>query len=696
MLHYSIVIPAYNAALTLRPTLQSVFEYMPKNTEVIVIDDGSNDATVLIAGEFPCILLKNPNNQGAAAARNLGINHANNEIILFLDADVVLSPKTFSRFDRLFRSNEPVDAVVGMYSDNLPHHDFPSYYQLQQQRAYHRQTPYHTNALFTACSAVRKAVFDRVGTFDESICGALMEDVELGKRIDTAGFTIVFDKDLHVQHLKKYHWKNLLLTRINRARGMGSLFFLKSGITEMRTKGGRFLSIPLYLILSMIVSPLLLISILFCLADKPGSCVLTAPLMLWLFFLQRVFLAEMWKKGGAMFLLKSIFFLPLDLTICLTAAIFGCFEAFLEKSNQNTSINAKNVGSSIGAKVRATALRAKPFFFKNTPVLVTFFVTARCNMFCSHCFYSCTKPNAENNELTLDEIQKISLSMPSFPWLILTGGEPFLRNDLVNISRTFIEHNHITNLTIPTNGQLKGRILAWIGEMDHFNYPVDYNINLSFYGPESIHDSITGIAGSYQKTLSTASTLEKDLKNKRRFRLVFSIPAMRDNQHFLIETIKELKVRFPTTRINLGLTRGIPRCVHQKDVSPEIYAKAAHFISANPYHDQHSSFLQHFFSQRDSAMHEYITDVLLDRAKYHSCYAGKMSVVVSETGTIYPCELIDKPLGKLREVQYQFDRIWKSEQRKKILKNITTTQCQCTHECNYTVNRLYTLHSYFR
>ena len=59
------------------------------------------------------------------------------------------------------------------------------------------------------------------------------------------------------------------------------------------------------------------------------------------------------------------------------------------------------------------------------PEYVTFFVTNRCNCKCKHCFFW-KELNNLKNELTLDEIKKISMSMGKFSVLSLTGGEPSL------------------------------------------------------------------------------------------------------------------------------------------------------------------------------------------------------------------------------------------------------------------------------
>jgi GT2 family glycosyltransferase len=88
----SVVIPAYNAARYLAETLQSVSGQSSPPGEVIVVDDGSTDATVEIAGSFGARVVA-LTNAGPSAARNAGMNAASGEYIAFLDADDLWVPE---------------------------------------------------------------------------------------------------------------------------------------------------------------------------------------------------------------------------------------------------------------------------------------------------------------------------------------------------------------------------------------------------------------------------------------------------------------------------------------------------------------------------------------------------------------------------------------------------------------------------
>lgn len=90
----SVVIPAYNAARRLRPTLESVLAQTYRPIEIVVVDDGSDDGTSTIAASFgpPIRCIRQPN-AGAAAARNRGIAASRGTYVALLDADDLWLPR---------------------------------------------------------------------------------------------------------------------------------------------------------------------------------------------------------------------------------------------------------------------------------------------------------------------------------------------------------------------------------------------------------------------------------------------------------------------------------------------------------------------------------------------------------------------------------------------------------------------------
>jgi glycosyltransferase involved in cell wall biosynthesis len=90
----SVIIPVYNGQKTIRETIESVLNQTFKDFELIVINDGSQDATLEIISSVPDCRLKvfSYPNAGQAASRNRGFSHSTGEFIAFLDADDLWTP----------------------------------------------------------------------------------------------------------------------------------------------------------------------------------------------------------------------------------------------------------------------------------------------------------------------------------------------------------------------------------------------------------------------------------------------------------------------------------------------------------------------------------------------------------------------------------------------------------------------------
>ena len=150
---------------------------------------------------------------------------------------------------------------------------------------------------------------------------------------------------------------------------------------------------------------------------------------------------------------------------------------------------------------------------KNNPLTVILFITSRCNARCKMCFYS-GRPG--ENELSLEEIRRISRTMPPFPWLIITGGEPFLREDLPGICEIFCKQNNVQEITIPTNGFMPDTIETITEKILQQCRRTQFRVNLSIDDLYEKHDEIRGVKGGFKKLLVTYEKLRSLSKKYER------------------------------------------------------------------------------------------------------------------------------------------------------------------------------------
>jgi GT2 family glycosyltransferase len=200
----SVVVPARDAAGTLPATLDSLRGLMSQGHEVIVVDDGSRDATAQIAEGYPCRLIRLERGLGPAAARNRGASAAQGEILWFVDADVVVRANAPRLLLEHF-SRAGTHAVQGIYERSLPGDSPVTAYQNDYYSyVFRRAAGPATGICATFCFAIRRKLFLDLGGFDEAIREPTVEDEELGYRLLAEGFPILLDPDLQVRHLAVY------------------------------------------------------------------------------------------------------------------------------------------------------------------------------------------------------------------------------------------------------------------------------------------------------------------------------------------------------------------------------------------------------------------------------------------------------------------------------------------------------------
>ncbi len=228
----SIIIPAHNAAETLQVCLDSVLA-SSDSVQVIVVDDGSTDATAQIASRAmatkseaagsprsivsaPCRVIRLEQNRGAAAARNAGASAAKGAILFFLDADIVMARDAAARILCEFDRDPSLAALFGSYQKDTVPQNFFSVYKNLLHHYTHQNSSEQAVTFCGGYGAIRHQVFSALGGFDESY--SALEDIELGYRLHRAGYPIRLVKDLQFTHLKKYTLSSLVRSdMLNRA-----------------------------------------------------------------------------------------------------------------------------------------------------------------------------------------------------------------------------------------------------------------------------------------------------------------------------------------------------------------------------------------------------------------------------------------------------------------------------------------------
>jgi glycosyltransferase involved in cell wall biosynthesis len=205
----SVVMPAFQAEATVGGAISSVLGQTYRDFELLVVDDGSTDATTAIAEAHaePVRVVRQQRNGGVAAARNSGIAEARGELIAFCDADDYIFPEHLATlvttFDRSGTGLATANAYwlypCGVDSSRLRYGGhFPQ--PAEQRRAILEQNFVSTMSIFP------RGVVDEIGPFDEQKRRA--EDWEFWLRAIFAGYRVT----LQPRPLALYRWSSTSLS----------------------------------------------------------------------------------------------------------------------------------------------------------------------------------------------------------------------------------------------------------------------------------------------------------------------------------------------------------------------------------------------------------------------------------------------------------------------------------------------------
>ncbi len=216
----SVLVPARNAARELAECLAALGASTASGMEILVVDDASTDDTAAVAAAAGARVLRLPRRAGPAAARNHGARAARGEILLFVDADVVLRPGVPERVLAIFATHPEVAAVFGSYDAEPRAPGLVSQYRNLLHCYVHQRGHAEASTFWAGCGAVRRAVFEAVGGFDAArYPAASIEDIELGYRLRRAGYVVRLEKSLLGTHLKRWTLCSVVRTDV-RARAL--------------------------------------------------------------------------------------------------------------------------------------------------------------------------------------------------------------------------------------------------------------------------------------------------------------------------------------------------------------------------------------------------------------------------------------------------------------------------------------------
>jgi hypothetical protein len=211
----SVIVVCWNSADVLGGCLDRLLAQDYANYEIIVVDDGSRDDTLAVAERRASVdgdlkIVRSSHNRGCPAARNLGLEHAQGEIVAFIDADGFAVPSWLRELVAAFDADETIGGAAStvFFADNplvlngaggiVNRQGWAA--DLSMNESYER-AELASEALYPmGCGmAVRRSALDRVGPFDDRMLN-YYDDVDYGIRLWRAGYRVVVAQDAWIDH----------------------------------------------------------------------------------------------------------------------------------------------------------------------------------------------------------------------------------------------------------------------------------------------------------------------------------------------------------------------------------------------------------------------------------------------------------------------------------------------------------------
>jgi MoaA/NifB/PqqE/SkfB family radical SAM enzyme len=337
---------------------------------------------------------------------------------------------------------------------------------------------------------------------------------------------------------------------------------------------------------------------------------------------------------------------------------------------------------------------AGSIFAKSRPIHLTFFVTRKCNSRCPFCFYlrSSDSVTGDRRELTLDEIRRISASFGNLLWLAFSGGEIYLREDLVEIARVFYENNKPAIMLFPTNGLLPELIREKTEQVLKECPKSVITVKLSLDGLGDEHDEIRKTPGSFTRTMETYELLARLLDTYPHFELGINTVFCSANQEKMEEVIEFVAGLRNIKTHTISLVRGDLEDEGCKAVDFGKYLRAIELLESNLKDRKASTYRFRgagIKAAQDILQRRLIHRTMREQRRLIPCYAGRLNLVLTETGAVYPCEILTRSLGNVRDCGYDIRKLLQSAEAKEAVGFIKEGRCYCTHECYFMTNILF-------
>lgn len=314
------------------------------------------------------------------------------------------------------------------------------------------------------------------------------------------------------------------------------------------------------------------------------------------------------------------------------------------------------------------------------PTFLIYQVTTACNSRCRMCGIWKTKPE---NELGLKEFEDLISNplMQKIRWVNLTGGEPFVRKDIVQLVKALRDRLPALELVaVPTNGFLTEKVLATVKEfLDVLGNEILLNVNVSIDDIGEKHDFIRRTPGGYQKAITTLDELMKLQLSQGNFETGTETVVMDHNVKDLRHIYSTLKEHTPHVNITPAILSPFynPEDAECGKLSPETIDGLVDFLKELRLKEPAYAYY-----------HSKVCTILKARKlrkRPFPCLGGFKTMYLDARGNVYPCLML--PVDKFRFGNVRdepLDELWRNENARDIRRRLKGHLfcTRCTNNCD--------------
>ena len=323
------------------------------------------------------------------------------------------------------------------------------------------------------------------------------------------------------------------------------------------------------------------------------------------------------------------------------------------------------------------------------PINLTFSVTNICQSRCRTCniweIYK-NDPEKRSDELSLDEIEKIFSSMGHVYIFNVSGGEPFLRPGFVEIIELACRYLKPGIIHIPTNAIATRQIEEKTKQIIHMlktRYPATrLTIKPSLDHIDHRHDEIRGVPGNFEKVMSLFEALKRMKPDFQNLHVELGTVISRWNVDDIQEIAAFITKLDPESYRNEIAEQRSEMLNMENPITPnaEDYRRAINFFVQQIRSNMKNRLLFHRITNAFRLeYYDLAIRILEEQRQVIPCYGGITNAHMTPYGDIWACCTLgyDKPMGSLREFNYDFKKLWKNPQAREVRAYIRAGNCHC-------------------